>query len=305
MPYQDIIPTCGSLTHKRRCSTKTQERAAMQDNLIYLCQPPFWLDTQYPVLHQRQNILLACVYKERSMAFTTFGQSSLDFIYHFHETKCARHLQHFPFFWRWQGKFRLWFSLYDVVYTTLAFQQLESSLLSWCAGSMPAATRLAKNGPGHLATATLDNTSRTPATDGVETEEHFKMCGSSRTREWCSPQPIISLFSSALSFSLSWAWHKSFVDCKNSESNLPATVCVEGAPNGKWYHMTMQITNLENYGRTLSRADCEAGLLSEIDYCPQGGYSDKWGWHFRWVALPRRVDLGVFRWHMLTGGCVW
>ncbi|KAK0105662.1 hypothetical protein ONS95_004189 [Cadophora gregata] len=72
-------------------------------------------------------------------------------------------------------------------------------------------------------------------------------------------------------------WFKS-----NSESSLPATVCINAVTNKVGgYHMVLQITNLQNNARTLSQTDCENGLMSEIDSCPAGGQSDKWGWRFR------------------------
>ena len=78
----------------------------------------------------------------------------------------------------------------------------------------------------------------------------------------------------------------------SSESNLPATVCINANTNKVGgYHMILQVTNLQNNGRNLRQTECENGLMSEINSCPPGGQSDKWGWKFRYVKLTS--DLGA------------
>lgn len=77
----------------------------------------------------------------------------------------------------------------------------------------------------------------------------------------------------------------------SSESSLPATVCINAKTNKVGgYHMILQVTNLQNNGRNLPQTDCENGLMSEVNSCPAGGQSDKWGWKFRYVMLTSDLE---------------
>jgi len=52
-------------------------------------------------------------------------------------------------------------------------------------------------------------------------------------------------------------------------------------PEGSFKKIILQVTNLQNYGRTLTSTECADGLLSEVYNCGSGSQSDKWGWRFR------------------------
>lgn len=114
-------------------------------------------------------------------------------------------------------------------------------------------------------------------------------------QKWSVPRRVVQVeFVRVASFSLP----PTSID-HSSESSQPATVCINAVTQkAGGYHMILQITNLQNNGRTLSQTDCENGLISEIDNCPAGGQSDKWGWRFRYVDSRFRLGAKLSCWQL-------